>query len=590
MQQLNPTSAMQKIEIDPFLNTSGSRTAKILIVGEAWGVEEATARKPFLGHAGRELDRMLHEAGINKLDCLFTCVMNAKPTYNDFTGFLTPTKEKKTAAATIRGIHCKPELLKGLTQLQNLISTLNPSLIIGCGNWPLWALTDKTSVANSSKPSGYKIPAGVSSWRGSQIFTLPINGKSYPYLPIIHPSSILRDWSLRARTVHDLRIRAGRFISKSRPDWTEPEWNFNSSPTFSEINSQLDKWINLLSKSELELSVDLETYQRKFIACIGIDDGELAICIPLFTITNDKLENYLTVAQESQIQIKLKLILEHPNCKIIGQNFNYDTQWFLRHMNINAIVKWDTMLMHHLAFPGTPKSLDYLSSLYCDHHFYWKDESDDWDLKQGGMQDLWKYNCRDIRKTFQIAQELKTVLRKLNMEKQYQWQLNQWELARAMEIRGVRADQQARAQMNIDLIEAANIVGHRLLMSMPENCRYTSAGQPWYTSPIFSQHIFYERIGLQPVLHKKTRRPTLDNSSLPVLRKRAPWLTPVFNDLEIMRSIGVFRSHFIDVPLAYDKRFKCSFNVGGTVTFRWSSNSNSFGEGTNLQNIPKGDK
>jgi hypothetical protein len=35
---------------------------------------------------------------------------------------------------------------------------------------------------------------------------------------------------------------------------------------------------------------------------------------------------------------------------------------------------------------------------------------------------------------------------------------------------------------------------------------------------------------------------------------------------------------------------KCSFNTAGTETFRWSSSTNAFWRGTNLQNIPKGEE
>ena len=35
---------------------------------------------------------------------------------------------------------------------------------------------------------------------------------------------------------------------------------------------------------------------------------------------------------------------------------------------------------------------------------------------------------------------------------------------------------------------------------------------------------------------------------------------------------------------------RCSFNVAGTETFRWSSSKSAFDKGTNLQNIPEGDE
>ncbi|HNA84888.1 MAG TPA: hypothetical protein PLB04_04945, partial [Nitrospira sp.] len=56
------------------------------------------------------------------------------------------------------------------------------------------------------------------------------------------------------------------------------------------------------------------------------------------------------------------------------------------------------------------------------------------------------------------------------------------------------------------------------------------------------------------------------------------------------RSLGVFLSTFCLMALDSDGRMRCSFNVCGTETMRFSSSENAFGNGGNLQNIPKGDE
>jgi DNA polymerase I-like protein with 3'-5' exonuclease and polymerase domains len=65
------------------------------------------------------------------------------------------------------------------------------------------------------------------------------------------------------------------------------------------------------------------------------------------------------------------------------------------------------------------------------------------------------------------------------------------------------------------------------------------------------------------------------------------WLTELVERIELLRSLSVFNSHFLEAATT-GGRIHCSFNVAGTDTFRWSSSANGFGEGTNLQNIPKG--
>jgi len=52
----------------------------------------------------------------------------------------------------------------------------------------------------------------------------------------------------------------------------------------------------------------------------------------------------------------------------------------------------------------------------------------------------------------------------------------------------------------------------------------------------------------------------------------------------------VFLSTFIMMPLDQDSRMRCSYNICGTETYRFSSSKNAFGSGGNLQNLPKGDE
>ena len=52
----------------PFAHTSGPTNAKLVLVGEAWGEQEALVQRPFIGYSGQELTRMLDEAGIARVD------------------------------------------------------------------------------------------------------------------------------------------------------------------------------------------------------------------------------------------------------------------------------------------------------------------------------------------------------------------------------------------------------------------------------------------------------------------------------------------------------------------------------------------
>jgi uracil-DNA glycosylase len=568
------------------------------VVGEAWGSDEARSGQPFVGMSGKELERMIFDAGLATESILYANLVDAHPPGNDFTHFLhrTPKRGKNAdiplGAKEVKEVWTTTKLREGLAKLEALINEVKPKLIIGTGNWPLWALTE--GKANVKTTKGFKLPGGITNWRGSQLWTTPINGVSYPYLPIIHPASILRSWDLRFPTVHDLRVRARNYIRDLRSNPTPPTWGDASpvgiaAPTFNEARSFLMACYDELdSGKQVSLSTDIETKAWRYITCIGFATKSFEICIPFFFYdTEGKVLDYFSLSEEQEIWRLIKLVLEHPNVRIIGQNFAYDTMFLQRMHGIQALVSFDTMLAHHLLWPGTPKSLDYLASLYCKTHVYWKDESQEW-TDGVSHQDLWTYNLKDTRKTFDIATELQSLLTTLKRQEHYDFQLAQWKLSRKMGLKGVRQDLAERRRHHLELSEIKREHEAYLLACMPPDIRYTDSGKPWFTSTMHSMKIIYTYLQIPEVKHKKTKQPTLDASAFPVIKKNAPWLTNMLDALESYRSISLFIKLFYESELTFGSRMCCSFNIGGTETFRWSSSANAFGEGGNLQTISKG--
>ncbi len=60
----------------------GSATAKVVLVGEAPGAREDETGRPFVGGAGKLLDRLLAEAGLARGDVFITNVVKARPPAN----------------------------------------------------------------------------------------------------------------------------------------------------------------------------------------------------------------------------------------------------------------------------------------------------------------------------------------------------------------------------------------------------------------------------------------------------------------------------------------------------------------------------
>src|SRR5215207_5973693 len=88
---------------DLWWGTSGPRGARIALVGEAWGREEAAARQPFVGMSGQLLNEMLAEAGLSRADCFATNLVAAQPPGNEMWRFFHPSKGSPVIAD--RGLH-----------------------------------------------------------------------------------------------------------------------------------------------------------------------------------------------------------------------------------------------------------------------------------------------------------------------------------------------------------------------------------------------------------------------------------------------------------------------------------------------------
>jgi DNA polymerase I-like protein with 3'-5' exonuclease and polymerase domains len=110
------------------------------------------------------------------------------------------------------------------------------------------------------------------------------------------------------------------------------------------------------------------------------DSTRFAMCVPFIRrgLSDGSFESYWTPEQEAEILLWIRKTLSHPKIKVVGQNYIYDTQYIQHEMGLSPPLTHDTMLAQNVLFPGTPKDLGYLSSLYCKYHWYWKDDVKDW--------------------------------------------------------------------------------------------------------------------------------------------------------------------------------------------------------------------
>ena len=164
----------------------GPSKADIVFVGEQPGDKEDLAARPFVGPAGKLLDKCLEEAGIDRERCYVT---NA-------------VKHFKFTPRGKRRIHSKPnagEVRACSWWLAAELRLLKPSLVVSLGATALYSLLGRQAKVTRDRGQILSTPSGV------------------PVLVTIHPSALLRSRDRtdaemnRARFVDDLR-RIGDFL------------------------------------------------------------------------------------------------------------------------------------------------------------------------------------------------------------------------------------------------------------------------------------------------------------------------------------------------------------------------------------------
>lgn len=555
-----PTKA--GLGLAPQVRPSGPCPAKVMIVGEFPSEDDIRKGLPFSGFTGDELRRMLQEAGLASSQCFMTTAVRVRPAGGDIDTFIASSKAAVTSNhLMVRDKMVLPVVAEGLELLKREIELCRPNVIIALGNTAMWALTGKW---------------GVTSWRGSMMATdLPLGLDYQPkVIPAYNPRIVMAQWSWRPILVADLR-RAKR-MSETR-ELIRPDYEFIIRPSYTTAKGTLLKLLELVRLRKLPLSVDIET-RAGHTACIGVAWSKReAICIPLMCV--ERLDGYWTLDQEHELMLLLRELLCHPNVEVVGQNFSYDAQYFQRHLMYTPRLVRDTMLAQHSCFSNLQKSLDFLSSMYCEFHLYWKDDGKDWNPSVP-EDDLWRYNCIDAVVTFEVDQELQKLVDHMRLREVHDFQQQLfWPVLRTM-TKGIRVDKTLRGQFAMKLQDE---------IAVREQWLIDHIGHPLnIKSPKQMADLFYQELGQKPLMNRKTGTVSTDEESLRKLSNKEPVLRPIIRRILELRSLGVFLSTFVSAPLDTDDRLRCSYNIAGTETYRFNSRKNAFGTGLNLQNIPKG--
>lgn len=155
----------------------GNYQSKIMIVAEAPGQDENEQGFPFVGRAGKLLDAVLKDLGIDSnADCYVANILKCWPPGNR-----KPTDDESN--------HC-------LGYLEQQISLVEPKVIIALGNTAVDGLTNT--------------PFTITKVRGKLL-----KYKSIPVMPSWHPSYVLRNGS-SGPVYEDFKNDLQTAINKSR--------------------------------------------------------------------------------------------------------------------------------------------------------------------------------------------------------------------------------------------------------------------------------------------------------------------------------------------------------------------------------------
>ena len=136
---------------------AGNADADLMFVGEASGESEDREGKPFVGAAGRLLDKLLAEIGLERSDCFIANVLKCRPPGNR-----DPRPEEIE--------ECRPHLLRQ-------IELIEPRVICTLGNFA-------TKLLSGS-------PQGITRVHG-RLQTRDLGALEVQLYPLFHPSAALR--------------------------------------------------------------------------------------------------------------------------------------------------------------------------------------------------------------------------------------------------------------------------------------------------------------------------------------------------------------------------------------------------------------
>jgi len=368
------------MDIEKYICGFGPMGAKIVIVSECPTEDDVRNHKAYTGSAGRELDKVLKEAGIDSFSCwkTFACKYYVPPNIGD-------AKIPFKVRAEQEGINLQTEY----NDLQVEIAGIQPNVIICLGSTALYAITGKSPLTDyrGSILTGYGKKV-VATYHPKD-FIFAKGGESTAY------------WQRQIMLVDLKRAKEESLTSQL----ILPSRMLRVARSSADVYEFFRKY-----KDHKNPAVDIEALEC-IPSCIGFAFTPYeGMTIPLWNV-----KGLSTIPDSDMAMMWIYVAEALVKYDIIGQNFKYDQDKINR---LGFIIKHlfsDTMLKAFAINPELPKSLAFNTSIYTREPFY-KNEG----MYEGSVEDLFLGCARDSCVTKEVDLAMDSDLDELGMRPYYE--------------------------------------------------------------------------------------------------------------------------------------------------------------------------
>lgn len=539
----------------------GPKDARIYLVGEGPGADEADAGRPFVGVSGLKLRGCLARNGVVEDTVRFCNLVQYRPPNNKFEAILRTR-----------------ELEAGIEELAADIREFRPNVVAALGNWPLYYLTGR----RGKKAVG----TGIGKWRGSILPCILPGCEGVKVVASYHPAYVVRqptaypifDTDIK-RVVHDAAF----------PELRYPERNLVLDPR----GELLDEWTERLCSAEF-LAVDIETVKRTaHILCVGFSPDPFTSVVISHSSTD--------FARREAID----RILRSPAKKVFHNGGTFDIP--ILEINDYEVVNyfWDTMVAQHVMWGELPKSLDYLASVHTRQPYYKTagraeipDDAKGWSEKFD-RNALYEYNGTDTSVTAEVflAQQEDFRTGPWQWQRVFDFEMSEFEAAATISKTGMMIDLKRReilkralqAKWAIIQFVLNNLVKLKVNVNSPKQMRTLLYDKDKLGLPPRKDHEGNLTTDEDAIVSLIAFAKDKLNKLKPGGNANAFWQLRVdaLNSILLIRGIRKLLSSYINIRISDDGRLRATFKPVSTETGRWACAVYFDGTGTNAQTFPR---